>query len=389
MVRYALPALWAMALSATIALPTQAQGAGAAAKNAPPKTATAAKKPPANAGKASEVVGSVNGKPITWGQLIDNIRRDNPDVFTQSVAQAIGMKAAETLFSPKGGGVFSITREEALVLLRKNPSPQIVSDLVVMLRDEALNQEAVKAGVAPTAAQIEGRINKLLQDVRKQGAIPAGVTDDQFLASRRITRAQLRTRVRGQMEVSSLIAKDMEKTLGHPLGPNDFLQARHILLTVKEPAPDTKPEDAKKADKDVLDKITKISEDIASGKKTFEAAAKESSEDGSKDKGGDLGPFVRGMMVKEFETAAFALKPGEVSKPVRSQFGYHLIKVEKLGKDLTPEERNTTLERLSASRYQQFVQELMNQRAKVVNNLRPPTQPGMNIMPGGGAPGGQ
>ncbi len=66
--------------------------------------------------------------------------------------------------------------------------------------------------------------------------------------------------------------------------------------------------------------------DINRGK-SFEDAAKEKSLCPSGKKGGDLGLFGRGQMVKEFEAAAFSMKPGEVSKPVKTQFGWHIIKV--------------------------------------------------------------
>lgn len=66
--------------------------------------------------------------------------------------------------------------------------------------------------------------------------------------------------------------------------------------------------------------------DLKDGK-DFDAIAKEKSTCPSGKKGGDLGWFGRNQMVKEFETAAFSLKPGELSKPVKTQFGWHIIKV--------------------------------------------------------------
>jgi len=67
--------------------------------------------------------------------------------------------------------------------------------------------------------------------------------------------------------------------------------------------------------------------EVIKGGENFEQIAKERSLCPSGKRGGDLGSFGRGMMVKEFETAAYNLKSGETTtEPVKTQFGYHIIK---------------------------------------------------------------
>ena len=68
--------------------------------------------------------------------------------------------------------------------------------------------------------------------------------------------------------------------------------------------------------------------DVTTGGKDFGAVAKEKSQCPSGKNGGDLGWFRRGQMVKHLEDAAFSLKPGEISQPVITEFGWHIIKLE-------------------------------------------------------------
>ncbi len=78
---------------------------------------------------------------------------------------------------------------------------------------------------------------------------------------------------------------------------------------------------------DSEEKANELLEEIKSGKTSFEDCARANSSCPSKENGGNLGEFTRGQMVPEFDTAVFSMNVGEVSGPVKTQFGYHLIKL--------------------------------------------------------------
>ncbi len=136
--------------------------------------------------------------------------------------------------------------------------------------------------------------------------------------------------------------------------------ARHILIPVASDAPPAEVEAAKKKAEDILARIRK-------GESFAELAKKFSQDPGSAKQGGDLGFFGRGVMDKAFEKATFSLKVGEVSEPVRSTFGFHLIKLEgkRGGKRKPFEEVRTQLEKdlkhqRAADQYFSQAEELSN-----------------------------
>ncbi len=105
------------------------------------------------------------------------------------------------------------------------------------------------------------------------------------------------------------------------------VRARHILIRVTGSPVPLDPGKKDLSDADGLAKAQELRKKILAGADFAQLAAEES-DDGSKTAGGDLNFFRRGQMVPAFEQAAFALKVGEISEPVKTPFGYHLIKVE-------------------------------------------------------------
>lgn len=148
-----------------------------------------------------------------------------------------------------------------------------------------ISEEAAKGGVEETA-EYKARM--------------------EFLRRRVLMQTMLDTE--GEKGVTDEAAKEFYDEAVARAEPQVELGARHILVETEEKA------------KEVLEEIN--------GGKDFAEAAKEHSTGPSGPNGGDLGKFTRGRMVPEFEAAAFELEPGDLSDPVQTQYGWHIIKVE-------------------------------------------------------------
>ncbi|MBC7259739.1 MAG: peptidylprolyl isomerase [Chloroflexi bacterium] len=176
--------------------------------------------------------------------------------------------------------------------------------------------QLINLELARQLATTEGIVisdDALAQEIEstRQSILSSGIyTDwDNFLAVNKITDAYFRDRIRDSMVVDELVKRHG--------GPTEAEQvhAQHILVADAETA-------------------QKVLDELKAGKTFEELAVQYSQDTGSKDSGGDLGWFPRGVMVTAFEEAAFSLAVGEISQPVQTDFGYHIIKV--LGKEVRP-----------------------------------------------------
>lgn len=129
---------------------------------------------------------------------------------------------------------------------------------------------------------------------------------------------------RDQVKITDLEINDYYEYHIDKFSQPDQVKARHILFKLS-------PSAAKEEEKRVREKAQKVLEE-ARRDKDFAALAEKYSEGPTKSKGGDLGYFSRGKMLKEFEDIAFRLKKGEISDLVRTSLGFHIIKVDDIKK---------------------------------------------------------
>src|SRR5215472_5119564 len=230
------------------------------------------------------------------------------------------------------------TNEEILEVLSKNPDFQQDGNFT-----EARYKQVLQEYYRKSTAEYEGELRRRLaaQKLLELVASGAVVAEDEvrFRYFREGNKANATyVRLLPTMYAGSVAApkpqelaafeKDHGQDIADYYQANQFLyrtpervRARHILIKVDK---DASPEQKQAA----REKLEKIRQEIEGGK-DFAAAATEYSEDpGSKTSGGDLGFNERSNWVPEFAKAAFALQPAQISQPVETQFGFHLIKLE-------------------------------------------------------------
>ena len=161
------------------------------------------------------------------------------------------------------------------------------------------------------------------------------------------------------------------------------VHARHILIRTDD-SPSPAPE-GKKAltDEQAKQKAQEIRARLVDKKENFADVAKAESDDtGSAARGGDLGFFTRGRMVASFEEAAMKLKPGEISQPVKSAFGYHIIEVLERKSPTFEEVKPQLAAKGGGERVNELLKKLRDTQKVVVNEkFFGPAAPAMPGMP--------
>lgn len=312
--------------------------------------------------RTQPVVGKVGDKKILYRQLSRAVamereklqqESDGPvppqqsrqlprQVFEAEVSRILHEKVLEEMS-------LGASTEEVFQHLKNNPPPQFLS--MPYFQDEDSTFDTTKyVQFLNTPQSFEDRGMMALEAYTRNSIVPMEKLRVLLEAGKRPSRSQVAREYRARNEkVQYEFVKVDPVKFGadtSDIGDSDIRayykahadtfheDAQASLRYVKVPKVATAADE-----KVYYNELMEIKESILSGQSTFEEEAlRESEDEGSAKNAGDLGWFGRGMMVKEFEETAFSLDSGEISDPVRTRFGYHLIMVEgRREKDTTRE----------------------------------------------------
>lgn len=231
---------------------------------------------------------------------------------------AIGVIAASAIFLlmsfGQNNGVASvngkeISKDELYAQMLKTNGTETLD---LMISDEIIRQEAEKEDITVSDEEIEAEI--AVYEEQYGGAEEL----DSALAASGMTVESLKEEVQTYVKIEKLIGPGIEITDEQiqtyfdenkdSLGQSEQVEASHILTATKEEAEEVQAK-------------------LAEGGDFAELAKEYSTDTASAENGGELGAFGAGEMAPAFEEAAFAMKVDDISKPVETEFGFHIIKV--------------------------------------------------------------
>jgi parvulin-like peptidyl-prolyl isomerase len=224
------------------------------------------------------------------------------------------------------------TDPAARTQLERDVLQRHVDDLLLL---EAARRDHIAVDAAEIAGQVETQINRVQANFGSQAAMEqalaqTGRTLEQY-------RATLTQQYTDQTMIQRLIRERVAKMAAPPVSEADIQQyfeeqraqlgQRPATLSFQQAV--VKPVAGDSADAAARRKAEAILAELRRGG-DFEAIARRDSQDPSAPQGGMLGWFHAGQMVREFEQMAFALRPGDISPVVKTEYGYHIIKLEKV-----------------------------------------------------------